>query len=36
VVNQKAFLKLAILAGIAGITIGAITLFISISNMAKP
>lgn len=35
-VEQKAFLKIAILAGIAGITIGAITLFITISDMALP
>lgn len=34
--KQKDFLKLAILAGIAGITIGAITLYITISDIAMP
>jgi hypothetical protein len=33
---QKRFLQFAILVGIVGITIGAITLYISISDLAMP
>lgn len=33
---QKGFLKLAILVGIVGITIGAITLYAAIGDIVKP
>ncbi|CDI05554.1 hypothetical protein NITUZ_30246 [Candidatus Nitrosotenuis uzonensis] len=34
--KQGAFLRLAILVGLVGITIGAITLYISISDILTP
>jgi hypothetical protein len=34
--RQKNFLLLAIIVGIAGVVIGGISIFLSITNIAKP